>query len=127
MHVDVHTFVGGYPFRAVPHPEPDVLARVLEREEIDGAWVGHLPSAFYRDPTPGNEALYALLEPFASVLLPAPVVRPDWPGWERTLAEAAERGAPAVRAYPPQWGMAAHEASMRSLAGPGAGGAPRRV
>ena len=30
--------------------------RVLDREGLSGAWVGHLPSAFYRDPTPGNAA-----------------------------------------------------------------------
>jgi hypothetical protein len=29
----------------VPHPDPDVLVRVLDREGITSAWVGHLPSA----------------------------------------------------------------------------------
>ena len=57
--IDVNTFIGPYPFRHVPHPDPDVLVRVLDREGMRQAWVGHLPSAFYRDPTPGNAALYA--------------------------------------------------------------------
>jgi hypothetical protein len=30
----------------------------LEREGLSGAWVGHLPSAFYRDPSPGNDDLF---------------------------------------------------------------------
>jgi predicted TIM-barrel fold metal-dependent hydrolase len=102
--VDVNTFVGGYPFRHVPHPEPAILARVLEREGVQGAWVGHLPSAFFRDPLPGNDELYAALEPYGS-LAPVPVVRPDWPGWERTLADVVARQVRAIRAYPPQWGM----------------------
>ena len=38
--VDVNAFVGAYPFRDVPHPDPDVLVRVLDREEIGEAWVG---------------------------------------------------------------------------------------
>ncbi|HJU88823.1 MAG TPA: hypothetical protein VJ672_05485 [Gemmatimonadaceae bacterium] len=112
---DVHCYVGEYAFRHVPHPEPAILARVLEREGIAKAWVGHLPSAHYRDPTPGNEALYAALEPHAA-LIPIPAVRPDWPKWDRELERAVERGAPAIRAYPPQWGMGPHDGSMRALA-----------
>jgi predicted TIM-barrel fold metal-dependent hydrolase len=114
--VDVNTFIGGYPFRHVPHPDPDVLVRVLEREGIREAWVGHLPSAFHRDPYAGNEELLEALAPYCSSLRPVPAIRPDWPGWERALREAAERGAVAVRAYPPQWGLGPHAAAMHELA-----------
>src|ERR687888_403508 len=107
---DVNTFVGPYPFRHVPHPEPGVLARVLEREGVRGAWVGHLPSAFYRDPTPGNEQLYALVEPHGDARAPVPTVRRDWRKWEAALAAACGRGVAAVRAYPPQWGLGPHDA-----------------
>jgi hypothetical protein len=81
--IDVNACIGPYPFRHLPHPDPGVLVTVLEREGLSGAWVGHLPSAFYRDPTPGNDILFAAL---------APPLRPrgrcrasarDWPGWER--------------------------------------------
>ena len=82
LRVDVHTYIGPYPFRYVPHPDPEVLVRVLAREGIARAWVGHLPSAFYRDPSHGNGALYAALAPHASVLAPVPCVRPDWPRWQ---------------------------------------------
>ncbi|HJU65819.1 MAG TPA: hypothetical protein VJ596_09090, partial [Gemmatimonadaceae bacterium] len=115
VRVDVNTFIGGYPFRHVPHPEPATLARVLEREQVSGAWVGHLPSAFFRDPQPGNEELYAALDTH-STLMPVPVVRPDWPKWERTLADASAHGARAVRAYPAQWGMRADDRHMAALA-----------
>jgi hypothetical protein len=114
--VDVNALIGPYPFRYVPHPDPDVLVRVLDREGLDGAWVGHLPSAFYRDPTPGNAALYSLLRPFAKTLKPVPAIRPDWPGWEGAVRAAADEGAPAIRAYPPQWGMGPHDPQMRELA-----------
>jgi hypothetical protein len=50
------------------------------------------------------------------MLRPVPVVRPDWPRWESQLQDAADAGAPAIRAYPPQWGMGPHDASMRELA-----------
>lgn len=113
--IDVNAHVGGYPWRHVPHPEPAVLERVLRREGIDAAWVGHLPSAFWRDPAPGNAELYAALAPHPT-LLPAPCVRPDWPGWEAQVREAAARGAPALRVYPQLWGLAPGDPSLAALA-----------
>jgi hypothetical protein len=117
LHVtDVNTLIGPYPFRYVPHPDPDVLVRVLDREQIRDAWVGHLPSAFYRDPTLGNVELYKALAAFSSRLRPVPTIRPDWPRWDRAVADAAGEGAPAIRAYPPQWGLGPHDSSMKELA-----------
>ncbi|MDB4884981.1 MAG: hypothetical protein JWN79_419 [Gemmatimonadetes bacterium] len=114
--IDVAAYIGPYPFRQLPHPDPEVLVRVLAREGLSGAWVGYLPSAWHRDPAPGNAALFSALAPHRDVLRPAPVVRPDWPQWERTLRELAEQGAAAVRAYPMHWGLGAHDARLRELA-----------
>jgi predicted TIM-barrel fold metal-dependent hydrolase len=113
--IDCATFIGPYPFRHLPHPEPEVLVRVLAREGLSGAWVGYLPSAWHRDPAPGNDALFAALAPHR-VLRPAPVVRPDWPAWERSLRDLVEQGAACVRAYPMQWGMGPHDPQLRALA-----------
>jgi predicted TIM-barrel fold metal-dependent hydrolase len=114
--IDVHTWIGGYAFRDVPHPDPSVLVRVLEREGVSGAWVGHLPSAFWRDPSTGNDALFKALEDWPELLRPVPCVRPDWPQWERALRIAAERGVSAIRAYPPQWGLGPQDPSVIDLA-----------
>jgi hypothetical protein len=114
--IDVNTLVGPYPFRHLPHPDPEILVRVMDREETSHAWVGHLPSAFHRDPSPRNAELYAALRPHATRLLPVPTVRPDWPRWESTLRHATDVGAPAVRAYPPQWQLGPNDAAMRELA-----------
>ena len=114
--IDCAAYVGGYPFRHLPHPDAEVLVRVLRREGLTGAWVGYLPAPWQRDPVAGNDALLAALEPHREVLRPAPVVRPDWPRWERLLRDLVEQGAPAIRAYPMHWGMGPHDASMRALA-----------
>jgi hypothetical protein len=114
--IDVNALIGTYPFRYVPHPDPDVLIKVLDRERIDGAWVGHLPTAFYRDPAPGNLQLYSALVPYGDRLRPAPAIRPDWPAWRAALQQAREAGAAAVRAYPAQWQLGPHDARLAELA-----------
>ncbi|MEP6766199.1 MAG: hypothetical protein ABJB66_17945 [Gemmatimonadaceae bacterium] len=114
--VDVNCWIGGYPYREVPHPDPEVLVRVLEREGIASAWVGHLPGAFHRDPSASNRTLLKALAPFLQVLVPAPIVRPDWPGWRGELAQAKAAGAAAVRAYPMQWGYGPGHPALSELA-----------
>ena len=114
--IDVNALVGPYPFRYLPHPDPEVLVRVLEREGLDGAWVGHLPSVFYRDPNAGNAQLYTALAPYHRVLYPVPAIRPDWPDWRRTLDVAREAGAPAVRVYPPHWQLGPGDPRLAELA-----------
>ena len=116
MTIDANVFIGPYPFRHLPHPDPEVLVRVLEREGMDAAWVAHLPSAFYRDPFAGNDLLFSALEPHAELLRVVPAIHPGWPRWERSLREVARRGAVAIRAYPPQWSMGPHDPAMLDLA-----------
>src|SRR6185436_18101547 len=94
----------------------EVLVRVLDREGVTDAWVGHLPSAFHRDPMHGNAELFKALGPFAPRLKPVPTIRPDWPRWKHALESCVSEGAVAVRAYPTHWGMGAHDGSMRDLA-----------
>jgi hypothetical protein len=114
--IDVNTFIGAYPWRHLPHPEPEVLVRVLDREGIEHAWVGHLPSAFHRDPTHGNTLLLEALAPFRGRLGAVPIVRPDWPTWSDALATLAARHVAAIRAYPQLWGMGAGDRAMHDLA-----------
>ncbi len=113
--LDVNTFIGGYPFRHIPHPEPEILVRVMAREGIARAWVGHLPSAFHRDPSAGNAELLTALAPHAGILRPVPIVRPDWPGWRETLGTLVAAGAPAIRVYPQLWGMPPGDARLAAL------------
>lgn len=113
--IDVNALIGPYPYRFLPHPEPDVLVRVLEREELSGAWVGHLPSAFHRDTSAGNTQLYTALAKYPT-LRPVPAIRPDWPGWDRAIRTATDVGAPGVRVYPPQWQLGPGDPRLNELA-----------
>ncbi len=115
-HVDVSAWIGPYPFRDVPHPDPDVLVRVLAREQVARAWVGWLPSMWHRDPASGNDRLLESIAPHRSVLDPAPAVRPDWPGWERELSRQLDSGAASIRCYPAQWGLGPGDPHLTRLA-----------
>jgi hypothetical protein len=114
--IDVNAFIGSYPWRHLPHPDPGVLVRVLEREGLSGAWVGHLPTAFHRDPTHGNAELLRLVAPFAGTLRAVPVIRPDWPGWSDALHALAAQDPAAIRAYPQLWGFAPGDGRLAELA-----------
>ena len=98
--VDVHAWIGGYPWRHLPSHDPQSLRDALAREQLGGAWVGHLPSAWWRDPAPGNRELVSALARHQGVLWPVLCVRPDWPRWRDEITVALDHGAPAVRAYP---------------------------
>ncbi len=114
--IDVNLCIGSVPYRAVPHPEAAVLARVLAREGVSGGWVGHLPSAFTDDPLPGNDALFAALSAHRGSLAHVPAIRPGRDGWEQALEREVVRGAAAIRAYPRKWKMRADDPAMSELA-----------
>src|SRR5581483_3202974 len=96
MRLDVNAFLGAYPWRHVPGTSPDALVRAMNRAGIDVAWASYLPAVFWRRPMEGNAWLYAAVEREPR-LRPVPAVHPGLPGWEASLAEAADHGAPAVR------------------------------
>ncbi len=115
--VDHCAMVGPYPFRSLPDPTPLRLVSEMDRLGVSYAWVGHVPSIYYRDAAAGNDELAGLLAPFTDRLVAVPAVNPAWPGWEREVARAKDAGAPAVRTWPSHYGFAASGPAMRALAG----------
>lgn len=104
MRIDVNAFVGHYPFRRIEGGAPEQLLGAMDRTGIDEAWVGNLPAVFWRDPTEGNETLYRIAAAHDR-LKPVPAVHPGLDGWRDILAEACDRGAPAVRVDPLFYGV----------------------
>ncbi|PYP20822.1 MAG: hypothetical protein DMD53_09660 [Gemmatimonadetes bacterium] len=115
MRVDVNALLGAYPWRRVPGSSPEALRAAMDRTGIDEAWVSHLPSFFWRAPEEGNAWLYEATGRDRR-LKPIPAVHPGRKGWEETIGEAADRGAPAVRCDPTYYGLDPAGAEMRVLA-----------
>jgi hypothetical protein len=114
--VDHNALVGPYPFRRLPEPTPERLVADMARLGIARAWVGHLPSIFYRDVAAGNDELLRLVGAHRARLLPVLAVNPAFPGWERELERARSEGCPAVRTYPVHYGFGTSGQEMRALA-----------
>jgi hypothetical protein len=115
MRIDCNAFLGAYPWRKVPGTSPDALGQALERTRIDVAWVTHLPSLFWRDPTAGNAWLYETARKDKR-LKPVPTVHPGLAQWELVLGDAATAGAPAIRCDPLYLGLEPTGGEMRVLA-----------
>ncbi len=115
MRIDVNAFLGAYPWRKVPGTSPDALVKALDRTEIDEAWITHLPSLFWRDPTDGNQWLVETARR-EKRLKPVPVVHPGLAQWEQVIADAVNAGAPAVRCDPLYLGLGPTGGEMRVLA-----------
>jgi uncharacterized protein len=113
--VDVNAFLGAYPWRKVPGTSPEALARALDRVKIDTAWISHLPSLFWRDPSEGNPWLYETAQ-HDRRFQPVPVVHPALSRWEQVLSEAVNAKAPAVRCDPLYLGLDPAGTEMRALA-----------
>ena len=114
MRTDCNAFLGAYPWRKVPGTSPDALVKALDRTAIDVAWITHLPSLFWRDPTDGNAWLYQTARE-EKRFKPVPTVHPGLAQWEEVLADAANGGAPAVRCDPLYLGLEPAGGEMRVL------------
>jgi len=115
MRIDCNALLGAYPWRKVPGTSPDALLRALERTQIDVAWITHLPSLFWRDPTAGNAWLYETARK-EKRFKPVPTVHPGLAQWEQVIADAADAGAPAIRCDPLYLGLEPAGGEIRVLA-----------
>ena len=115
MRIDCNAFIGAYPWRKVPHTSPGEVLKALDRAKIDSAWITHLPSLFWRDPTEGNAWLYETARK-EKRFRPVPNIHPGLAHWENVLTDAANDGAPAVRCDPLCAGLDPTGGEMRVLA-----------
>ena len=101
MRIDVHTYIGHWPFRPLPGNTADALVARMDRYGIDASWVGHVHGIFYKNTQDANEELAHAVAPFRDRLVPWAVLNPTYADWEHDLEICAhEWGMKGVRLYP---------------------------
>lgn len=115
MRVDVNAFVGRYPYRDVPGGSPEALLDAMDRVGIEQAWISNLDAVFSKNPAGGNELLYRTAARQGR-FRPVPAIHPAVSGWENSLRQARESGAPCVRCDPTFYGIDPAGAELRALA-----------
>lgn len=100
------------------HNDASGLLALMDGQGIERAVVGAVEAILYRDAGMARDLLLERLEAAGrpAALLPAAVVNPAFPGWERDLEEWAAAGAVAVKAYPNYHGYAADGPRALALA-----------
>ena len=112
--IDHNALIGAYPFRRIPASVSDLLDG-MDRLGIESAWVGHVPSIWYRDCAAGNDELFEALEDHRERLHPVPAINPAFPGWEEDLEIARAESCPSVRTYPSHYGFSSAGPAMAAL------------
>jgi hypothetical protein len=101
MRVDVHAYLGHWPFRKLPGNTCDALLARMNRYGVDLSVVGNIHGIFYKNTQAANEELAEWVRPHHARLLPFAVVNPTYAGWKRDLEVCRKQlGMKGVRLYP---------------------------
>jgi len=126
MHIDVHAYVGHWPFRQLRGNTCRDLVERLDAFGIDQAWVGNINGMFYKNCQKANEELAAAAAAFPGRLVPFTTLNPTYPDWEYDLDICVNRlGMKGLRLYPQYHGYdAGDEACMAIVQAAQAHGLP---
>ena len=103
MYIDVHAWIGHYPFRPAPVRTAAELVALMDDHGIDKACVAYMPAVYYHDVTLGNAELYPEIAPYADRLIPVAVINPVYAcAIEDLEREVREHGVKMIRLFPRQ-------------------------
>ena len=100
MIIDCNANLGNWPFRRLRYNQPDTLLERLARVDITHAWVTSLDAVLLRDCHTANAPLMEATSDH-DALMPVATINPEFPGWERDLAQCVDSlGYRGLRTYP---------------------------
>jgi predicted TIM-barrel fold metal-dependent hydrolase len=101
MRVDIHTYVGHWPFRQLRGNTCGALLSYMKRYGIDRAVVANLHGIFYKNTQPANEELAEAVRSYRAEFIPFAVINPTYAGWQYDLEFCRRKlGFKGVRLYP---------------------------
>ena len=101
MIYDADTWIGHWPFRALPRRSASELLRQMDGHGIDKALVASLHGLFYKDAHEANRELARELRRRRDRLVPCAVLNPTYRGWRQDLKQCREDwGMPVLRLVP---------------------------
>ena len=103
MLIDVNTYAGHWPFRALVNNSLQAVCDNAEKNGITHVVTASLNAVFYRNPTDGNRELMAEMKNLNTSVkvLPLAVVNPNYPNWEKFARRAiAEEGFVGFEIFP---------------------------
>ncbi len=101
MIIDVNAYLGHWPFRRLRHNDAEGLLALMDRAEIERAWVSSASAIFYKNAQAGNEELAEQVSGREDRLVPFAVINPAYVDWEHDLQVCVEQlGARGLRLYP---------------------------
>jgi predicted TIM-barrel fold metal-dependent hydrolase len=107
MRIDIHAYVGHWPFRRLRGSTCLELVQRLDRFGVDRAWVGNINGIFYQNCQSANEELAEAVAEYRNRLVPFAVLNPTYADWEYDLEVCARQlGMKGVRLYPQYHGYA---------------------
>lgn len=116
MICDADTWIGHWPFRALPRTSAADLLRQMDKQGIDKALVGSLHGLLYKDAHEANHELVREIRRHRDRLIPCAMVNPTYYGWERDLTQCREEfGMPVVRLTSDYHGYKLTDACARDL------------
>lgn len=115
--VDTNVWLSRWPFRRLPHDEPQALAEMLRRHGVVEAWVGSFDGLLHRDIAGINERLVKQCrETAADLFIPFGTVNPRLPDWQEDLRRChAEHQMPGIRLTPAHHGYGLDEPEAAEL------------
>ncbi len=117
MIIDANTWIGHWPFRALPHRSAKDLLKQMDRLGITKALAGNLNGLLYKDVHESNHELAREIEHHRDRLVPCALINPTYDGWRDDLRQCREQfGMPVVRLTPDYHGYALSDPCTLELA-----------